>query len=35
MILPIAEVNGIIYVVGGEVFNNCMPINKLEAYNPC
>src|SRR5207247_1570032 len=29
-----SEVNGIIYVAGGEVFNNCTPIQTLEAYDP-
>src|SRR5262249_27288509 len=30
----ISDVNGIVYVAGGEVFNNCLPINTLEAYDP-
>jgi N-acetylneuraminic acid mutarotase len=30
----ISEVNGKIYVVGGQIINNCIPIDTLEAYDP-
>jgi N-acetylneuraminic acid mutarotase len=30
----ISEVSGKIYVAGGEIFNNCTPVNILEEYNP-
>jgi N-acetylneuraminic acid mutarotase len=30
----ISQINGKIYVAGGELFNNCTPLNTLEAYDP-